>query len=166
MAITRTAMVDDDGTGTTGTIINNAWKTELYNQIDGAIVPLGAWTDVPFNAANYVADAGAWTVAAGNVGTHAYTVINKTLLVFLHITGSALTAPTSVIRVQHPAGLTIANRPNLGNGAMSWANAGATGTGLSLHSTSQLALVRDISVSAPWAAGATSISGIFFVPLA
>jgi hypothetical protein len=37
MAITRTAMVDDDGSGTTGTIINNAWKTELYNQIDGAL---------------------------------------------------------------------------------------------------------------------------------
>lgn len=27
-------MTDDDGSGTTGTIINNAWKTELYNQID------------------------------------------------------------------------------------------------------------------------------------
>ena len=34
MAITRTAQVDDDGSGTTGTIWNNAWKTELYNQID------------------------------------------------------------------------------------------------------------------------------------
>jgi hypothetical protein len=32
--ITRTAITDDDGTGTTGTILNNAWKTELYNQID------------------------------------------------------------------------------------------------------------------------------------
>jgi hypothetical protein len=36
MAITRTPMVDDDGTGTTGTIINNAWKQEFYNQIDAA----------------------------------------------------------------------------------------------------------------------------------
>ena len=34
MAITRTAMVDDDGSGTLGTVFNNAWKTELYNQID------------------------------------------------------------------------------------------------------------------------------------
>jgi hypothetical protein len=32
--ITRTALVDDDGTGTTGTIINNAWKQQLYDQID------------------------------------------------------------------------------------------------------------------------------------
>lgn len=45
MAISRTPMIDDDGSGTTGTIFNNAWKQELYNQIDafveGAIVP---WT--------------------------------------------------------------------------------------------------------------------------
>jgi hypothetical protein len=34
MPITRTAMIDDDGSGTTGTIFNNAWKQEFYNQID------------------------------------------------------------------------------------------------------------------------------------
>ena len=38
MAITRTVMVDDDGSGTTGTILNNAWKQELYNQIDGVLI--------------------------------------------------------------------------------------------------------------------------------
>lgn len=36
MAITRTAITDDDGTGTSGTGLDNAWKTELYNQIDAA----------------------------------------------------------------------------------------------------------------------------------
>jgi hypothetical protein len=41
MAITRTAMIDDDGSGTTGTIINNAWKTEFYDQIDTALVIAG-----------------------------------------------------------------------------------------------------------------------------
>jgi len=47
MAITRTSMVDDDGSGTVGTIINNAWKTELYNQIDGIGTLIGytpTWT--------------------------------------------------------------------------------------------------------------------------
>ena len=34
MAITRTPMIDDDGSGLTGTPINNAWKQELYDQID------------------------------------------------------------------------------------------------------------------------------------
>lgn len=37
VTITRTAWIDDDGTGTTGTVINNAVKTDLYNQIDGAL---------------------------------------------------------------------------------------------------------------------------------
>lgn len=43
ITITRTAWTDDDGSGTTGTVINNAVKTELYNQIDAAlaqVVPL------------------------------------------------------------------------------------------------------------------------------
>lgn len=42
MAITRTQDVDDDLTGTTGTIRNNAWKQELYDQIDAALAALGA----------------------------------------------------------------------------------------------------------------------------
>jgi hypothetical protein len=37
VTITRTAWIDDDGTGTTGTVLNNAIKTDLYNQIDGAL---------------------------------------------------------------------------------------------------------------------------------
>lgn|SRR5262245_57130549 len=37
MAITRTPIVDDDGTGTTGTVIDNAWKQQFYDQIDGAV---------------------------------------------------------------------------------------------------------------------------------
>ena len=49
MAITRTPMVDDDGSGTTGTIINNAWKQEMYDQIDAALgggltITTGTWT--------------------------------------------------------------------------------------------------------------------------
>lgn len=42
MAITRTAIVDDNGTGTTGTPIDNAWKTELYNQIDAMFSSFGS----------------------------------------------------------------------------------------------------------------------------
>jgi hypothetical protein len=43
-------MVDDDGSGTTGTVINAAWKTELYDQIDalagGTNAPWLAYTPV------------------------------------------------------------------------------------------------------------------------
>jgi hypothetical protein len=44
MPITRTPMIDDDGSGTTGTVINAAWKTELYNQIDAADLAAGGFS--------------------------------------------------------------------------------------------------------------------------
>jgi hypothetical protein len=37
VVITRTPWIDDDGTGTTGTVLNNAMKTGLYNEIDTAL---------------------------------------------------------------------------------------------------------------------------------
>lgn len=37
MAIERTADTDDDGSGTTGTIVDVAWKDALYDQIDEAV---------------------------------------------------------------------------------------------------------------------------------
>ena len=49
MAIIRTPIADDDGSGTTGTVIDNAWKQEFYTQIDVALAALiqpayGSWT--------------------------------------------------------------------------------------------------------------------------
>lgn len=65
MAISRTPMIDDDGSGTTGTIFNNAWKQELYNQIDALV---GPWIDVPFNPANFHGSGGmTWTVSSASV---------------------------------------------------------------------------------------------------
>jgi hypothetical protein len=40
MAITRTNIVDDDGSGTTGTVLGNTWKQELYDQIDDALAAI------------------------------------------------------------------------------------------------------------------------------
>lgn len=42
MAITRTPIVDDDGSGTTGTALDNAWKQEFYDQIDAADTALAS----------------------------------------------------------------------------------------------------------------------------
>ena len=50
MPITRTPIVDDDGTGTTGTVLDNAWKQELYGQIDGALGKIAA----PYVISNYL----------------------------------------------------------------------------------------------------------------
>lgn len=51
MAITRTPFVDDSGSGQDGTVINNAWKQELYDQIDAASASASSETLViPFGA--------------------------------------------------------------------------------------------------------------------
>jgi hypothetical protein len=74
VTITRTARIDDDGTGTTGTVINNAEKTSLYNEIDAALAQLvpgtaGAITfpatQVPSSNPNVLDDyeEGVWTPA-------------------------------------------------------------------------------------------------------
>jgi hypothetical protein len=37
MALTRTTLTDDDGSGTTGTVLNNAWLQTVYDAIEGSI---------------------------------------------------------------------------------------------------------------------------------
>lgn len=66
-AITRTADTDDDGTGTTGTIRTNAWKTELYDQIDAAIAGLMSVTTF-----------GTHSISAGGTGANELVVRNTT----------------------------------------------------------------------------------------
>jgi hypothetical protein len=124
MPITRTAMIDDDGSGTTGTILNNTWKQELYNQIDALVslggVGFGVWQATPFNAADYSAGGSmTWTVGAGNVLMNRYTVIGKTLIWNVYI-GSALTGgtPSNALLVKLPGGFT-ARSANSGTAATS-----------------------------------------------
>lgn len=49
VTITRTAWTDDDGTGTTGTVINNAVKTGLYDQIDVALALLSTPNNLAYD---------------------------------------------------------------------------------------------------------------------
>jgi hypothetical protein len=63
MGISRTPMIDDDGTGTTGTVINNSWKQELYDQIDAAIATGGV--SLPISVPN--GGTGQTSLAASNL---------------------------------------------------------------------------------------------------
>ena len=125
MAISRTAITDDDGTGTTGTVINNAWKTELYNQIDGIFTtaPLdisGASAgQIKFPATqnsstnvNILDDyeEGTWTpVIGGSGGTSGqtyssqvglYRKIGSVVFAYFDVTLSAKGTITSVVQIQ------------------------------------------------------------------
>ena len=64
MAITRSVWIDDDGTGTTGTILNNAELQKIYNNIDAMGAPpyqviastdtgaIAQWTPAGFGTRN------------------------------------------------------------------------------------------------------------------
>jgi hypothetical protein len=103
IAITRTAWTDDDGSGTTGTVLNNAVKTALYDQVD-AILNATRTADLLFTDATYdigksgatrprdivasrhvslagllsVAGFGTHTFSAGGAGVQLLTVENTT----------------------------------------------------------------------------------------
>lgn len=54
MPITRTPIVDDSGQGTDGTVIDNAWKQQFYDQIDalvGGVNALTPWTPIDVSGA-------------------------------------------------------------------------------------------------------------------
>ena len=84
MAITRTALTDDSGSGTDGTVFNNAWKTELYDQIDAADAAVAALlTPLP----TWVAYTPTWvnlTIGNGTV-TAKRAIANKIVLVELTV---------------------------------------------------------------------------------
>jgi hypothetical protein len=67
VTITRTAWIDDDGTGTSGTVINNAEKTTIYNQIDAALAQLAQLAGGNSFSGNQTIN-GVLTVT--NAGTH------------------------------------------------------------------------------------------------
>jgi hypothetical protein len=153
MAITRTAMIDDDGSGTTGTIINNAWKTELYNQIDSVVAGAsGAWVDVVFNAGYFTTPtAGAtWVVSAA---TYHYALIGKVVNLSLSIPTSTVTGAPVRFNVVLPL------VPNRTAGVTYWYRVGSLeGAGIAFLNpgVTYMDFLRDV-VGQPFPAGATQL---------
>jgi hypothetical protein len=161
MAITRTAMIDDDGSGTTGTILNNAWKQELYGQIDGFV---GPWIDVPFNAGDFtVVGTGGWTLPGGSITTYASARIGNVLLVALYLTSTTITGAVNYVQVRIPGGLTQALRPGTPFSFIGGAPAVA-GTGYGLVEGGQIKIIRDMLATA-WPPGLFSFNGVFPIAL-
>jgi hypothetical protein len=83
VTITRTAWIDDDGTGTSGTVINNAEKTTIYNQIDAALAQLAQLSggntftgNQSINGVLTVTAIGAHTIGASGAGAMDFIVRN------------------------------------------------------------------------------------------
>ena len=111
MPVTRTPIIDDDGSGHTGTIIDNAWKQELYNQIDLGLFDQHIatnWADVPYSAANFSANAGAWTVEPGDVLAFAYARVGQIAHLSLYLQNTVLSATPGSLTILVPLGVTWA----------------------------------------------------------
>lgn len=104
MAIARTPIINDDGTCTTGTVIDDAWKQEFYDQID---VALGKWYDIPFDAANFYGSGGlVWTVTSAQVTTNRAVLAGNTLFWSIQIGGATLSgADGSSLYLKIPYGI-------------------------------------------------------------
>ena len=152
MGITRTAMIDDDGTGTTGTILNNAWKTELYNQIDA--LAGNPWILIPHSAGMYTATAGVWTVSAANQITFRYLVIGKIAFFILMLDVTTTTVATARLFVTLPAGVPLSMATM--QTPATYYHTGGAGTGhAEITGTATIGFLRDIlgTAWAPTSAG-------------
>lgn len=102
MAVVRSTWTDDDGSGSVGTIINNAELQKIYDNIDNG----QPWTDVTFNVANFIAVGGTWVPTAGEVSTNRYCLpAAKTLHWELTVLDSPTTGTNTELRVTLPTGI-------------------------------------------------------------
>lgn len=97
-------ITDDDGSGTTGTILDDALFDSIRDYIGTA------WTAVAFSAGNFTANVlGTWTVASGDQAAFQYVEIGKTMVVSVKINTSTVGGtPDSELRITVPNGRTIA----------------------------------------------------------
>lgn len=92
-------------------VANNGFvsSAESYNQLGiferGRTVRIGEWQDVPFNAANFAAAGGTWTVSSA---VQRFTIIGKTLYYKVIVTNSSVGGTPSELFVNLPSGYTSA----------------------------------------------------------
>jgi hypothetical protein len=113
VTITRSVWIDDDGTGTTGTVINQALHTTLYNEIDTALAKVAQLAGGNAFTGNQAITGGNLTVAGA--GPHTFST-------------------ASVLRLQIlAAGEVVVNSPAIVGGAQfGVATDGATHNGIGL----------------------------------
>lgn len=120
----RVTWTDDDGSDTTGTIINNAQLQAIYDSIDDD----WAWTSVSHADSNFTGDGtdANWVVASGDQNTFKYFRVGKKLTVALTIATSSVANTPAQLRATIPGG-----SPSTGaaGGAFFFSDNGTSGIG-------------------------------------
>ena len=99
----------------------------------GRTVAVGEWTAVPYNAGNFTASAGTWTVDSGDQLAYAYTLVGKTMTLAFDIVGTDVSAG-AILRIAIPGGYTAARRTRT---PISVRDNGTYGTGFAIVKPSQ-----------------------------
>ena len=133
--INRTPLVDDDGSGTTGTILNNAWQTNLYNQIDTALAAVSGGGLAPTSGTflpAFGSTGGAITGATYGTQTGQWYAIGKLFHCYFDMTLSAKgTVPAGILTVE---GLPVAPLSAGGTGTnIYWQNLASAVCGIQLY---------------------------------
>jgi hypothetical protein len=94
-------VTDDDGSGTTGTILDNAFFNSVRDYVGDA------WTGIAFNSGNFTGSGTiTWTVASGDQVAYAYTVKGKSVTLSWFINTTTVAGTGVELRLAIPAGMT------------------------------------------------------------
>jgi len=111
--------VDDTGGSAINTIATNrAGNVLIAGSISerGRTTPLGQWIDVPFSSSNFTSSANSWVVDSGDVISHSYTLIGKTMYLEFFIFNSTTSVPAAELRITIPGGFTVSKTYALAGG--------------------------------------------------
>lgn len=93
-------ITDDNGTNTTGTVINN---TNVWTPIQSYIG--GTWTNVTYNAANFGTDTGTWTVdSGGDQLIYKWAEVGKTMWLHFLIRSTDVSGSPTRLKIAIPNG--------------------------------------------------------------
>jgi hypothetical protein len=91
------------GVSVTGAVTTTSSITERSRA-----TPMGEWTTPAYNAANFTASAGTWTVDSGDVISYAYTLVGKTMTVVFDIDTTDVSATPANLLAAIPGGFIAA----------------------------------------------------------
>lgn len=108
----------DGGTGTTRITVGNSLRPMLAIYADSFIDTngtFGAWTDVAFNAANFTASTGNWTLTSPDQVQYRWMRIGTTLYLKFRFDTTSVSATPNALRLTLPNGLTASKDGFEGN---------------------------------------------------
>jgi hypothetical protein len=130
------------------------WR-DLYEK--QRTTPIGHWISVPYNAGNYSANVGTWTVEAGDQTWLEYTVIGKTMMIGFQISSTSVSGSPVNLQMVLPGGFTETGYIRI---PYAYQDNGVAGTGVAIALNGKVLFAKDVTGSATWTTS-TNNTGVF-----